>query len=97
MRFALLAACFLLLGAQARADEVLDSDTAIRIARASPAASPHVGEANAKSQEPYYAELKDGTWTVGGTAHVQPGTNMATYRVDISEKTGKVIGIGVEP
>ena len=69
---------------------VADKETAIRIAEA--ILSPVYGEKAIREQQPYQVTLKDGKWTVDGTA--PPGFVGGRFHIVILQRDGRVLEIG---
>jgi len=69
---------------------VADKETAIRIAEA--ILSPVYGEKAIREQRPYQVTVKDGKWTVDGTA--SPGHVVGRFHVVILQSDGRVLEIG---
>jgi len=70
---------------------VADKETAIRIAEA--ILSPVYGEKAIREQQPYQVTLKDGKWTVDGTA-APPGHFGGRFHIVILQVDGRVLEIG---
>jgi NTF2 fold immunity protein len=70
---------------------VADEETAIRIAEA--ILSPVYGEKAIREQQPYQVTLKDGKWTVDGTA-APPGHFGGRFHIVILQVDGRVLEIG---
>jgi len=70
---------------------VADKETAIRIAEA--ILSPVYGEEAIREQRPYQVTLKDGKWTVDGTA-APPGHVGGRFHIIILQSDGRVLEIG---
>jgi NTF2 fold immunity protein of polymorphic toxin system component len=70
---------------------VADKETAIRIAEA--ILSPVYGEKAIREQQPYQVTLKDGKWTVDGTA-TPPGHFGGRFHIVILQSDGRVLEIG---
>jgi hypothetical protein len=70
---------------------VADKETAIRIAEA--ILSPVYGEEAIREQRPYQVTLKDGKWTVDGTA-APPGHVGGRFHIIILRSDGRVLEIG---
>jgi hypothetical protein len=69
---------------------VADKETAIRIAEA--ILSPVYGEEAIREQRPYQVTVKDGKWTVDGTA--SPGHVGGRFHIAILQSDGRVLEIG---
>ena len=69
---------------------VPDKETAIRIAEA--ILFPVYGEKAIRGQRPYQVTLKDGKWTVDGTA--PPGFVGGRFHIVILQRDGRVLEIG---
>jgi len=69
---------------------VADKQTAIRIAEA--ILSPVYGEKAIREQRPYQVTVKDGKWTVDGTA--SPGHVGGRFHIVILQSDGRVLEIG---
>ena len=69
---------------------VADKETAIRIAEA--ILSPVYGEEAIREQRPYQVTVKDGKWTVDGTA--SPGHVGGRFHIVILQSDGRVLEIG---
>jgi NTF2 fold immunity protein len=70
---------------------VADKETAIRIMEA--ILSPVYGEEAIREQRPYQVTLKDGKWTVDGTA-APPGHVGGRFHIIILQSDGRVLEIG---
>jgi NTF2 fold immunity protein len=70
---------------------VADKETAIGIAEA--ILSPVYGEKAIREQRPYQVTLKDGKWTVDGTA-APPGHVGGRFHIIILQSDGRVLEIG---
>ena len=69
---------------------VADKETAIRIAEA--ILSPVYGEKAIRGQRPYQVTLKDGKWTVDGTA--SSASFGESFHIVILQSDGRVLEIG---
>ena len=70
---------------------VADEETAIRITET--ILSPVYGEKAIREQQPYQVTLKDGEWTVDGTA-APPGHFGGRFHIVILQVDGRVLEIG---